>query len=245
VLITFDDGYRDFADHAWPILSRYGLPVTLFVPTAYPDQDRTFWWDRLWAAIASSPRQSINVSFAGRIDLGPPDSGRRFVAMTALRDAIKNLPADRTSPAVDRVVRELDAVPALPAVLGWNELRDLAARGVTLAPHTRSHPMLDRTSDEQVKGELAGSRSDLELRTGSRVPVFAYPSGAYDERTVRAVADAGFEIAFTTRRGAIDLHRADWLRLNRINIGGASALPVIRAQLSPVAVRLARTRVSA
>src|SRR5688572_8302859 len=35
VLVTFDDGYRDFAEHAWPILKHLGIPVVLFVPTAY------------------------------------------------------------------------------------------------------------------------------------------------------------------------------------------------------------------
>src|SRR2546421_516354 len=38
VLVTFDDAYCDFAEHAWPTLKRYRLPATLFVPTAYPDQ---------------------------------------------------------------------------------------------------------------------------------------------------------------------------------------------------------------
>lgn len=34
VVITFDDGYRDFASSAFPVLQPRGLPVTLFVPTA-------------------------------------------------------------------------------------------------------------------------------------------------------------------------------------------------------------------
>jgi peptidoglycan/xylan/chitin deacetylase (PgdA/CDA1 family) len=38
VLLTFDDAYRDFAGTAWPILMRYGLPATLFVPTASVDR---------------------------------------------------------------------------------------------------------------------------------------------------------------------------------------------------------------
>src|SRR3954452_21146204 len=35
VLVTFDDGYADFAEHAWPVLRSFGIPVTLFVPTAF------------------------------------------------------------------------------------------------------------------------------------------------------------------------------------------------------------------
>ena len=31
VLLTFDDGYRDFHDHAWPLLKKYGFDATVFV----------------------------------------------------------------------------------------------------------------------------------------------------------------------------------------------------------------------
>lgn len=35
VVITFDDGYRDFYRHAFPVLQQYGFGATVFLPTAY------------------------------------------------------------------------------------------------------------------------------------------------------------------------------------------------------------------
>jgi peptidoglycan/xylan/chitin deacetylase (PgdA/CDA1 family) len=35
VVITFDDGYRDFYHHAFPVLNQYGFSATVFLPTAY------------------------------------------------------------------------------------------------------------------------------------------------------------------------------------------------------------------
>ncbi len=35
VVLTFDDAYRNFATHAWPVLRDLGLPATLYVPTAF------------------------------------------------------------------------------------------------------------------------------------------------------------------------------------------------------------------
>jgi peptidoglycan/xylan/chitin deacetylase (PgdA/CDA1 family) len=41
--ITFDDGYRDFYEHAYPILKRYSYPSTVYVVTGLMGQDNA--WD--------------------------------------------------------------------------------------------------------------------------------------------------------------------------------------------------------
>jgi peptidoglycan/xylan/chitin deacetylase (PgdA/CDA1 family) len=43
VVITFDDGYRNFVQHAWPALERFGFTATMFLPTAsIGDHPHTF-----------------------------------------------------------------------------------------------------------------------------------------------------------------------------------------------------------
>lgn len=46
VCLTFDDGYRDFREHAWPLLKHYGFSATVFLPTdfvgGYAEWDRSF-----------------------------------------------------------------------------------------------------------------------------------------------------------------------------------------------------------
>lgn len=44
VAVTFDDAYRSTLDLAYPILSRLGIPGTVFVPTAFPDGGSPMAW---------------------------------------------------------------------------------------------------------------------------------------------------------------------------------------------------------
>jgi peptidoglycan/xylan/chitin deacetylase (PgdA/CDA1 family) len=232
LLLTVDDAYADFAEHAWPALRARGLPAVLFVPTAYPDRpERGFWWDRLHRAVLGSTRDSV--SAGGReMALGSP--GERAAAYRALRGELKGMDHDAMLNRVDELVGALVSAEAPPdsrdAVLGWDALRRLAAEGVTLAPHTRSHPLLPRLDPSRLNDEIAGSRHDLTEATGAREPVFAYPSGAISRAVARCVAQAGFRVAFTTRRGVNELRAADWLALRRINVGVGTPPSLVRAQ---------------
>lgn len=238
ILITFDDGYRDFATNAWPVLRAASVPATLFVATAFTgDPGARFWWDRLWAAVHGAAPSTLATP-VGAVPVGPADA-RATVAR--LRDWLKALDHDAVVHEVDRIVDALAPGPghapddAPASVLDWDELRRLAAEGVTLAPHTRTHPLLDRVDLERAEAEISGSFDDLERETGAVTPparVLAYPSGSHGPSAVEAARRAGMTLAMTTHRGGNDLRRADRLRLRRINVGGRASVPLIRAQLA-------------
>ena len=238
VLITFDDGYRDFATNAWPVLRAASVPATLFVATAFTgDPAARFWWDRLWGAVHGAAPSTLATP-VGAVPVGPADAR---ATVGRLRDWLKALDHDAVLHEVDRIVDALapgpghtpDDPPA--SVLDWDELRRLAAEGVTLAPHTRTHPLLDRVDLERAEAEISGSFDDLERETGSVTPparVLAYPSGSHGPSAVEAARRTGMTLAMTTQRGGNDLRRADRLRLRRINVGGRASVPLIRAQLA-------------
>src|SRR4051794_36123063 len=46
VVLNFDDGYRDVAENALPILEQLGFPATVFLPTGVIDGMTTFSWYR-------------------------------------------------------------------------------------------------------------------------------------------------------------------------------------------------------
>jgi peptidoglycan/xylan/chitin deacetylase (PgdA/CDA1 family) len=226
VLVTFDDGYRSVAEHAWPIMQRQGVPLTLFVPTAYPGRPgNAFWWDRLWSALEG--RHST------------PDE--RLRTYRRLRERVKSLPHEQAMAYVDELGGGAGAESRRPSVLDWDELRRLAAEGVALGPHSRTHPLLDKVARADANEEILGSLGDLEREVGPVPRVFAYPGGA-GEGMSTLLEEQGFELAFLTRRGVNDVSRPDWLRLRRINVGRSFGLTGIRVQLLSQWARIQRMR---
>lgn len=229
VLVTFDDGYRDFATYAWPTLRLHGVPATLFVATDYPDRpERAFWWDRLHAAISATSRLSLTLP-SGTLPLR--NAPERVQAFQTVSREVKDLGHERAMALVDAVEAELDAPRPHGCVLGWDELRRLAREGLAVAPHTRTHALLDRLDPAAVEDEILGAARALERELGAAAPALAYPCGSHSDAVVAYVRRAGFELAFTTRRGNNDVGCADWLRLRRTNVGINSSLAAVRVQL--------------
>ena len=241
MMITFDDAYSDFATSAWPVLRSYDIPVVLFVPTGYPSNgEQVFWWDRLEQAIMDTPREDVLETPAGSLPLRSVANRRR--AHDRLRALVKTWDHDRTLSYVAEICETLGAEPCTSQVLSWDALRGLAREGVTLASHTRMHPLLNRVSTERARAEIIGAREDLLRETGAALPLFAYPGGYYCPQSREVLSETGIEAAFTTVRGTNDLDTEDRLRLRRINIGHYASVGVVRARLLESAASFNRWR---
>lgn len=230
VLVTFDDGYRDFEEHAWPILKRRKIPATLFVPTAYPDHpEQTFWWDDLYQALQSTQRKEHLNTPIGTFSLSSRAS--RNQVYQRLKNYMKTLPHAEAILQVRELCRELEVQPAKNCIMSWDSLRKLSRDGLTLGAHTRTHPLLNRISLAEAREEALKSFDDLKREIGFALPIFAYPGGEFSNNVVSMLDRAGFSLAFTTKRGINNIHHMNPLRIQRINVGGRTSLPVLRAQL--------------
>jgi len=230
VLVTFDDGYRDFAQHAWPVLKRYGVPAVLFVPTSYvSDASKPFWWDRLHRAVFGTQMPEIAFGASRGSLRSREDRGRTRDAIAA---HVKTLPARAAISAIDDICRELGDSPAQDrSVLNWAELRSLAADGVVVGAHTRTHPILPNVAAGDLRSEIAGSLEDLVEHLGAAPPAFCYPNGSVDERSAEALREAGVKVAFTMRDGHNDLRSCDLLRLRRTGVTTRTGATILRLRL--------------
>jgi peptidoglycan/xylan/chitin deacetylase (PgdA/CDA1 family) len=243
VLVTFDDAYRDFADSAWPILKRHGVPAALFVPTAYVGYTGpVFWWDRLYRSLLESGRDSLHVPLVGTLTLR--NHVEKNAAFARIRNRMKGLMHDDAMMLVDGVCDALGRPTAHfdSSVLCWDTLRALASEGVSLASHTHTHPLLNRVPRERVQEEIRQSIRALERELDMVEPALSYPNGAHDDTTLDALRRAGIELAFTQLPGHNDLPSCDPLRLCRINVTRRTSLPLLRLRLQRWFVPIERWR---
>jgi len=244
VLITFDDAYFDFAEQAWPILRELNLPATLFVPTTFPDEPgRRFWWDRLYHATCRANTATTIETPWGTKQISVGNDPGCNALFKRLKTHLKTLPHSEAMDWIERICAPVESTqgtgpPVTNDVLSWQELQRLSDEGVALAPHTQTHPWLNRVSAEEVRQEAVGSFRDLKKRIGKVPRVLAYPAGGIDRQAADVLKDCGYRIAFTTQRGLNDLSSADPFSLRRINVGRNTNLNLFRAQLLPQMSRL-------
>jgi peptidoglycan/xylan/chitin deacetylase (PgdA/CDA1 family) len=206
-ILTFDDGWRDFYEFAYPVLKRHQVPATVFLPTGYVGTNDWFWTDRLaWLltdaippAIPDNPGNSLLERIAGF-------QGAYEERLEAAIQMLKN----RNDQEIGNVIAALKERVGIGSTtnqrvfLNWEEVREMEGSGlVSFGSHTHNHRILVHLKEEAVREELALSKKIL-LREGvvdpSFIP-FCYPNGNANQRIVCMVRDAGYHAAVSTGKG--------------------------------------------
>lgn len=229
--VTFDDGWQDVYEFAFPVLKRHSIPAMVYLTSGFINGEGWFWEERVkyLLSIVHQSRDSTyrtdqsaiqdlllalgcrslsNVSRSG-LSQYLLDVGRRLKRLSpALRENFMSSLEAHAAPSVAAVVRPF---------LSPAEVREMADFGVEFGNHTQSHSILPELSDEELSGEVLRAAAGIKSILGTDVSAFAYPYGKYDERVRNCVESLGQSSASTTRFGLVE-SGADPFALNRINI---------------------------
>ncbi len=256
VSLTFDDGYGDNAQVAFPLLREYGVPATIFVATANLGTDVEFWWDRLqsiFLTAGSLPRRlslwigrrPFYADLGEDREYGPAEVRRHRDWMAALErpptrrhqtylrlfGRIQRLRARSANATLER----LESWAQVPAstrssrrCLSNEELTAMRGSGlIEVGAHTAHHPRLSKLRRADRIEEIVVGREDLVDLVGP-IRHFAYPFGD-DVDSAALVRAAGFTSACTTKAGSATA-RSDRYRLPRHRVGDYSAA-TLQAQM--------------
>ena len=222
VAITFDDGYVDTFERAWPVLEVRGLPATCFVATEGLDAVHVFWWDELAALLLGDGErpQRLEIALPDRTwRLATASSGERLLAHGIVYHAVVAEPAAVREHVLEQLRRWAPHVRCDAACrrMSGAELRMAGAHGLSLGAHTIRHPQLPRLGAAEQLDEIAGSARALERLTGTPVRHFAYPFGAVDDASAAAAREAAMTLALTCEPRRLR-STDDRLRLPRLEV---------------------------
>ena len=225
--LTFDDGYRDNAEFALPVLKRHGAPFTMYAVPGYADGTAGLWWVELEEAVRHA--RSIDVEISGqRFCLTDSNAEEKLDSFNRLYWLLRALPEARLR-AVIRDLAERAGIDwrqiTRDACLDWDGLAAIAAEPLcTIGAHTMTHPMLAQLSESEMRAQMIESRAAIEARLGIKVAHLAYPvgdPGSAGPREFKAAAELGFASAVTTRPGMLfNEHAAHVTALPRLSVNG-------------------------
>jgi peptidoglycan/xylan/chitin deacetylase (PgdA/CDA1 family) len=206
VTITFDDGFYDFFDRAWPLLKEFSFPATVYLATYYSGFDRPvfdlmcrylLWKGRskvlCWPEISATPivldergRQQANAAICGIYNSDDP---AEFQKNGLLEELAKRLEVDLESLSRRRVLHLMTS----------EELFHVVSGGTAVELHTHTHHMFpDR---DRFRREIEENREAIRMWTKREAKHFCYPSGVVLDGSPGWLRECGVLSATTCKPG--------------------------------------------
>lgn len=226
IALTFDDGFADLYDFAFPILRKTGMPATVFVATDYVDQAGPFWFDLIAWLIMHVPVGTVRVPLSPQpLPADPSASARRAAAAVVLK-WLKTCDEPQRTAAVAALCEEFPEITArgsgvLGRALSWQQMREMASGGIEFGSHTASHRCLAKLTQNEVEHELATSRTLLEAQLRAPVTALAYPFGgqtAFNDVVIGTARQVGYRVATTYIPGVNNVPLANRFALRRQHV---------------------------
>ena len=207
VMITFDDGYRDNYDLAWPVMRERGIPATFFIPFNQIEGTSPPWWDQIAFMVKESRRETVTIDdeelrFSG-------DSGSRKLAIEQLLKRMKRTPIDQVEGFLGRISQALEvSLPERETLaaqfMTWDQIREVSRNGIAIGSHSMNHHVLTQLPADQQRWELSESKGRLEDKLGRAVNSLAYPVGgrhSFNEQIKSLAQECGYKFALSYTRG--------------------------------------------
>ncbi len=208
--ITFDDGYTDFLDYAYPILKKHDIPSTLFVLPTDILNNGHIWTSTIVFFVKHYSFNEINTFFRERGILityyDVFDGFRINLDITLL--LCEMMHSERAG-----IINELqhkfvsDQRIIEHELLSFDQLRLLDKKFVTTASHSLTHPSFKKeTNTGFIEHELQESKKIIEKELDTHVELFAFPFAKHNDISFEIVKRI-YKLCFTRINAPVDLKK--------------------------------------
>ena len=219
IVVTFDDGYHDNFDNAFPILEKLCIPAIIFVATDAIGSGSCLSHDLVFSAFRTTKVNSLRDFPTPGIVRPLRSMPEKLAAQKQVIEFLWSLREDERVVATSKLVERLDVCTekAQNLMLSWDEVIFMHKHGISFGSHTVTHPILSKVSGDRLRAEIVESKCAIEEKLHTKVEAFAYPVGRsqdFDNRTKHLLKEAGYRCAVTTVFG-VNRFGSDLFELRR------------------------------
>ena len=223
-VITFDDAYLDNYTYALPILRKYGIPATIFVPTAFIKTEKRFLWDELSFFLNETKEEVLEFEYGGKeycFDLRNNKKGVYAAMVNMMKDKTEKELTELQSVIKNRL--KITGDKSEPLTMSWDQMREMKNYDIDFGAHTHSHCVVSKKNADEQFQEMIFSKKILDKELDQETTSFAYPFGGLGDIGKNAsnmVAKAGYNCAVTMEQGLVYDGDNKYM-LKRIGVGGS------------------------
>ena len=197
VNVSFDDGFRDIYEYAYPIFKKYNIPFTIYLTTAFPEGKAELWWIKLERLI----NQYTTLIVQGE-EYRCETMEEKNQVFNDLMQRIYHC-SDTPSKVFGKWFANYQ-IDMDNLALTWDELAEMLSSGLLIVgSHTQSHPMLTKIPTDEVLTELKESKTIIEQHLSVPVNHFSYPHSAYNMEIANELRLIGYKSATLGYGGSI------------------------------------------
>jgi peptidoglycan/xylan/chitin deacetylase (PgdA/CDA1 family) len=218
IVLTFDDGYADNFELAFPILKKHNVPFTIYVSTGLIDRKSILWWYKLDEYLLK--HDVLTLSDGTVYDCS--DKLKKESVFLSVREKILTLNADNFLNELNELIPDLISTTDnyYQLMMNWNQIKTLSNEPLcTIAAHTVNHLSLKQLSDKKAIAEILEGKIYLEEMIGKKVDHFAYPFGTsfeVSEITKEIASNAEFRTIAVSNGGEMRKFDKNLLNLKRM-----------------------------
>ena len=179
VLLTFDDGYLDNFQAAFPCLRSHGVQAVFFLPTRFIGAEYMTWWDSVAYMVKNANRRKFSIAYPAPADFDVDAEGLDTVLLRLFRTY--KAPEMQDGERFLAELREIANCGPLPRermFLNWEEARQMLHGGMAIGSHTHGHELLAKLTPERQLEEMTRSKQidraeSFRLMRLDRIPIRA------------------------------------------------------------------------
>lgn len=216
-VLSFDDGYIDNYEIAFPLLKKKGLPAVFFLSTAYIGKGSPLWDFEVIMRILDTKSERIDAGSYLAVKTG-------FESLASFVFRVFDELKSRDFTTVEKAIRYLRGKRSCgydfsgDHCMGWDQAAEMARTGMEIGAHGVTHRSLSRIPLSEAIEEIMESKSAVERNTGRPCFNFAFPFGSrrdYSAALIGEVKKAGFNACLLNIHGYNHM-RPDFFALRRI-----------------------------